>query len=71
MVTHEIDRLLHQIQELDRFRGQETQEISENVRIIRDELYDLSEYVPTHLVTAERVVVAERPQPPAPVGTSR
>lgn len=63
VITHEIDRLLHHIHELDRFRGQETHEISENVRIIRDELYDLSEYVRTHLVATERVVVAERPEP--------
>ena len=57
-ITHDIDRLLHHIQEIDRFRGQEIQEISENVRAIRDELYDLSEYVRTRLV-------GERP-PPAP-----
>ena len=60
VVTHEIDRLLQHIHELDRFRGQETHEISENVRIIRDELYDLSDYVRTHLVATERVVVAEQ-----------
>ncbi|KAH0831167.1 hypothetical protein J3R83DRAFT_13743 [Lanmaoa asiatica] len=35
-----------------------------NVRIIRDELYDLSEYVRTRLVATERVIVAERPEPP-------
>ncbi|KAG2347113.1 hypothetical protein BDR05DRAFT_987725 [Suillus weaverae] len=52
-ITHDIDRLLHHIQEIDQFRGQETQEIAENVRAIRDELYDLSEYVRTRLV-AER-----------------
>ena len=66
VITHEIDRLLHHIHELDRFRGQETQEISENVRIIRDELYDLSEYVRTRLVATE-AFVAERPEsPPVP-----
>lgn len=64
VITHEIDRLLHHIHELDRFRGQENHEISENVRIIRDELYDLSEYVRTRLAATERVVVAERPEPP-------
>lgn len=68
VITHEIDRLLQHIHELDRFRGQETHEISENVRIIRDELYDLSEYIRTHLVETERVeriVVAERPESPS------
>jgi hypothetical protein len=39
--------------------------MSENVRIIRDELYDLSEYVRTHLVETEEVIVTERPEPPA------
>ena len=67
VITHEIDRLLHHIHELDHVRSQESHEISENVRIIRDELYDLSEYVRTHLVETERVVVTEpeRPEPPA------
>lgn len=65
VITHEIDRLLHHLHELDRFRGQETNEISENVRIIRDELYNLSEYVRTHLVATEGAVVAEEPEPPA------
>ncbi|KAF8556599.1 hypothetical protein OG21DRAFT_1482945 [Imleria badia] len=67
VITHEIDRLLHHIHELDHVRGQESHEIAENVRIIRDELYDLSEYVRTHLVETERVVVMEpeRPEPPA------
>ncbi|KAG1853672.1 hypothetical protein F4604DRAFT_1933098 [Suillus subluteus] len=41
------------VQQIDQFRGQETQEIAENVRAIRDELYDLSVYVRTRLV-AER-----------------
>ncbi|KAF8833074.1 hypothetical protein BDN67DRAFT_1072998 [Paxillus ammoniavirescens] len=64
IITHEIDRLLHHIHELVHFRGQETHEISENVRIIRDELIDLSEYVRTRLVATERVVVAEQPGAP-------
>ncbi|KAG9313810.1 hypothetical protein JVU11DRAFT_6171 [Chiua virens] len=64
VITHEIDRLLHHIQQLDTFRGQENHEMSENIRAIRDELYDLSEYVRTHLVTTERVVVAPAPVPP-------
>ncbi|KAF9224785.1 hypothetical protein BS17DRAFT_731403 [Gyrodon lividus] len=63
-ITHEIDRLLHHIHELDHFRGQETREILEDVRIIRDELLDLSEYVRTRLVATERVVVTERPGAP-------
>ncbi|KAG6380162.1 hypothetical protein JVT61DRAFT_8251 [Boletus reticuloceps] len=65
VITHEIDRLLHHIHELDHLRSQERHEISENIRIIRDELYDLSEYVRTHLVETEGVVVPERPEPPA------
>ena len=44
---HDIYRLLQQIHELDRRMGQENHGLSENVQIIRDELYDLSEYV-TH-----------------------
>ena len=64
VITHEIDRLLHHIHELDQLRSHESHEISENVRIIRDELYDLSEYVRTHLVETERVIVTERPEPP-------
>lgn len=62
-ITHDIDRLLHHIHEIDQFRGQETQEISENVRAIRDELYDLSEYVRARLV-------GERPPPVATRDTS-
>lgn len=65
VITHEIDRLLDHIHELDHLRSQDSHEISENVRIIRDELYDLSEYVRTHLVEAEGVIVTERPEPPA------
>ncbi|KAF8128709.1 hypothetical protein EV363DRAFT_412554 [Boletus edulis] len=65
VITHEIDRLLHHIHELDHLRSQERHEISENIRIIRDELYDLSEYVRTHLVETEGLVVPERPEPPA------
>ncbi|KAF8834342.1 hypothetical protein BDN67DRAFT_985398, partial [Paxillus ammoniavirescens] len=43
IITHEIDRLLHHIHELDHFRGQETHEISENVRINRSlGIHDLS-----------------------------
>ena len=44
---HDIYQLLQQIHELDRHMGQENHGLSENVQIIRDELYDLSEYV-TH-----------------------
>ncbi|KAG1873070.1 hypothetical protein DFJ58DRAFT_409903 [Suillus subalutaceus] len=59
-ITHDIDRLLHHIQEIDQFRGQETQEIAENVRAIRDELYDLSEYVRTRLVVERSPPVPTR-----------
>lgn len=65
IITLEIDRLLRHIHELDQLRSHESHEISENVRIIRDELHDLSEYVRTHLVETERVIVTERPGPPA------
>ncbi|KAG2366333.1 hypothetical protein BDR07DRAFT_1480198 [Suillus spraguei] len=59
-ITHDIDRLIHHIQEIDQFRGQETQEIAENVRAIRDELYDLSEYVRTRLVVERPPAVPTR-----------
>ncbi|KAF8419512.1 hypothetical protein L210DRAFT_3655209 [Boletus edulis BED1] len=53
------------IYELDHLRSQERHEISKNIRIIRDELYDLSEYVRTHLVETEGLIIPERPEPPA------
>ena len=65
VIIHEIDWLLHHIHELDYFKGQENHEISKNIWIIWDELYDLSEYVCTCLVATERVVVTEQQEPPA------
>ena len=69
VITLEIDRLLHRIDELDHFRSEESREIAENIRIIRDELFDLSEYVRTRLVETEteteRIIIEERPAPSA------
>lgn len=44
-MNRDIDRLLHHIHELDRHRGAESHDIAENVRRIRDELYDLSDFL--------------------------
>ncbi|KAF8121683.1 hypothetical protein EV363DRAFT_1560376 [Boletus edulis] len=65
VITHEIDRLLHHIHKLDHLRSQERHEISKNIRMIRDELYDLSEYVRTHLIETKELVIPERPEAPA------
>ncbi|EGO01064.1 hypothetical protein SERLA73DRAFT_151625 [Serpula lacrymans var. lacrymans S7.3] len=51
ILTHDINRLLQHIHELDQIRGQESQEISENVRAIRSELYELSNYLHQHEVS--------------------
>ena len=48
-----IDRLLHRINELDHFRSEESHEITENIQIIWDELFNLSEYIHTCLVETE------------------
>ena len=48
-----IDRLLHWINELDHFRSEESYEITENIQIIWDELFNLSEYIHTCLVETE------------------
>ena len=44
MLTHDINRLLQDLHDLDQIRGQETHEIADTVRAIRDELYDLSDH---------------------------
>ena len=53
VIMVEIDWLLHQINELDLFRSEESHKITENIQIIQDELFNLSEYVHTHLVETE------------------
>jgi hypothetical protein len=71
ILTHDINRLLNYIHDLDQMRGQETHEIADNVRAIRDELYDLSDHLlrppePPHL---DRSVGKSTPIPiePPPV----
>ena len=45
ILTHDINRLLQYLHDLDHIRGQETHEIADTVRAIRDELYDLSDHI--------------------------
>jgi hypothetical protein len=45
ILTHDINRLLQYLHDLDQIRGQETHEIADTVRAIRDELYDLSDHL--------------------------
>ncbi|KAI6145311.1 hypothetical protein BKA82DRAFT_4312648 [Pisolithus tinctorius] len=66
-VTHDIERILEQIRELDHFRSEETHDIAENVRTIRDELRALSEFLRTRQASTERIIVCERPPQPPPV----
>ena len=62
-ITRDIERILREIRELDHLRGEETHGVAENVRIIRDELRLLSEYVRNRLMTTERVVVTPAAAP--------
>ncbi|KAH7903879.1 hypothetical protein BJ138DRAFT_67873, partial [Hygrophoropsis aurantiaca] len=50
IVTHDIDRLLQHIHEIDLVRGQENEELSATVREIREELYDLSDFMRSRAV---------------------
>ena len=45
ILTHDINRLLQYLHDLDQISGQETHEIMDTVRAIRDELYDLSDHL--------------------------
>jgi len=62
-ITRDIERILREIQELDHSRDEETHGVAENVRIIRDELRLLSEYVRNRLMTTERIVVTPAAPP--------
>lgn len=44
-MTHDINRLLQHIHDLDNNRGEENRDIADNVRRIRDELFDLSDFL--------------------------
>lgn len=44
-MNRDIDRLLQHIHDLDHNRGEENRDIADNVRRIRDELYDLSDFL--------------------------
>ena len=48
ILTHDINRLFQCLHNLDQLRGQEGHEIGVNVRAIRDELYDLLNYLRRH-----------------------
>ena len=73
ILTHDINRLLQYLHDLDQVRGQETHEIADNIRAIHDELYDLSDNlrrVPEpHLdrsVGGSSAVALDRPVPSGP-----
>jgi hypothetical protein len=73
ILTHDINRLLQYLHDLDQVRGQENHEIADNVRAIRDELYDLSDHlrrVPEprqdRSVGGSSMVALDRPVPSGP-----
>jgi hypothetical protein len=71
ILTHDINRLLQHLHELDQLRGQEAHELADNVRAIRDELYDLSDFLhqppKAHLdESVGRTSIEERPVPAGP-----
>jgi hypothetical protein len=45
VLNYNIDRILQHIDDLDNNRGGETQDIANNVKRIKDELYDLSDFL--------------------------
>jgi hypothetical protein len=77
ILTHDINRLLQHLHDLDQVRGEENQELAGNVRAIRDELYDLSDFLrraqPVHQdqSVGSSVPISEQPAGPRamPVST--
>lgn len=62
ILTHDVNRLLQYLHDLDELRGNENKELGENIKAIKDELMDLSDY----LRNKPAEPAPEAPPPPVP-----